>query len=101
MSSTPYLARWSIFVGALGSALCLHYMVKSETALDTFSHLLQGSTYQRVLSDCNSFCSSLIEGARNYEVLELTMLALIVSLFGFLVFTLWHFEVKNCFYSNV
>ena len=94
------MARCSILVGAIGCSLCLHYMVESETALDTLTQLLKGSTYLRVMSDCNSFSSSLVEGARNFEVLELAMLALIASLIGFLVFTLWHYEVKNCFFSN-
>lgn len=83
LSSTPYLSRGAICLVSLALALCLHILVDSWGMGDPL-HVCRA-----VWQEGRAFAEALCEGAREFELLELSMLGFLACLFYFLLYTLW------------
>jgi len=83
LSSTPYVSRRTICFASLVFALCMHMLVDSRGMKDS-QHV-----FRYLWQETCAFADALCEGARDFELLELTMLGFIACLFTFLIYTLW------------
>jgi len=83
LSSTPFVSRRAICLASVAFALCLHALVDARGMGDLL-HVCLG-----LWQETRAFADSVCEGARDFEVLELSMLGFISTLFSFLLYTLW------------
>ena len=88
ISSTPWMSRGSIAISAVIVSFCLHQL--TEFGFEPLQ--ICSSNWQAFLD----FLQGIWEGAKDFETLELSMIAFIVLLFYFLIYSIWVFEVKSC-----